>query len=110
MMINRAVYSEVFEILKYMDKTDVMKIPIEILTKIKNNKDENYISKIDKNDLFNRENVMLETIKYMAWLDVNFWETIEQKNRLKDLYIETKKKQEKIKSQRYNTEKMFEKK
>ena len=48
MMINRAVYSEVFEILKYMDKTDVMKIPIEILTKIKNNKDENYISKIDK--------------------------------------------------------------
>ena len=35
MMINSAVYAEVFEILKYMDKTDVMKIPVEILTKIK---------------------------------------------------------------------------
>ena len=30
--------AEVFEILKYMDKTDVMKIPVEILTKIKDYK------------------------------------------------------------------------
>ena len=39
-MINSAVYAEVFEILKYMDKTDVMKIPVEILTKIKDYKDD----------------------------------------------------------------------
>lgn len=110
MMINSAVYAEVFEILKYMDKTDVMKIPVEILTKIKDYKDDNYISKIDKNDVFNRANVMPETIKYIAWLDVNFWESKDEKERLKKKYIEKKNKEEMIKRQIYKVNGIFDNK
>ena len=107
MKINSCVYAEVFEILKYMDKTDVMKIPVELLTKIKECKDDNYVSKIDKNDLFNRENVMPETIKYIAWLDVNFWESQSEKNRLKKLYLEKKKKEEEFLKYKYNINEIF---
>lgn len=110
MMINSAVYAEVFEILKYMDKTDVMKIPVEILTKIKDYKDDNYILKIDKNDVFNRANVMPETIKYIAWLDVNFWESKDEKERLKKKYIEKKNKEEMIKRQIYKVNGIFDNK
>ena len=45
-MISSQTYSEVYEILKYMNKEVVMKIPIEILEKIKNKRDLNYKSKI----------------------------------------------------------------
>lgn len=110
MMINSAVYAEVFEILKCMDKTDVMKIPVEILTKIKDYKDDNYILKIDKNDVFNRANVMPETIKYIAWLDVNFWESKDEKERLKKKYIEKKNKEEMIKRQIYKVNGIFDNK
>ena len=37
-MINGNVYKEVYELLSYMDKVTVMKIPIELLNKIKENK------------------------------------------------------------------------
>ena len=110
MMINSAVYAEVFEILKNMDKTDVMKIPVEILTKIKDYKDDNYILKIDKNDVFNRANVMPETIKYITWLDVNFWESKDEKERLKKKYIEKKNKEEMIKRQIYKVNGIFDNK
>ena len=43
------IYSEVFEILKNIDKKMVMKIPEEILENIKNNKDTNYKEHIDWN-------------------------------------------------------------
>lgn len=106
-MINRNVYSEVFELLGYMDKITVMKIPIEILNKIKENKNDEYISRIDKNNIFNRDNVLPETIKYIAWLDVNFWESEEEKERLKKIYFEKINEEEKIKSNQYKAYDIF---
>ena len=38
-MITSKIYKELYEILSYMDKVTVMKIPIEILQTIKNKKD-----------------------------------------------------------------------
>lgn len=106
-MISRNVYSEVFELLGYMDKITVMKIPIEILNKIKENKNDEYISRIDKNNIFNRDNVLPETIKYIAWLDVNFWESEEEKERLKKIHLEKINEEEKIKSNRYKSYYLF---
>lgn len=106
-MISRNVYSEVFELLGYMDKITVMKIPIEILNKIKENKNDEYISRIDKNNIFNRDNVLPETIKYIAWLDVNFWESEEEKERLKKIHLEKINEEEKIKSNRYKSYDLF---
>ena len=50
--------------LSYMDKITVMKNPIEILQTIKKKKDNRYITKIDKNDIFNEKNVNRENEEY----------------------------------------------
>lgn len=108
-MITENVYSEVYEILSYMDKISVMKIPMEILNTIKENRNKKYISKINKKDIFNRNNVLPETIKYMAWIDVNYWETKEEKERLKKLHIKKIAQGEKEKSEKYRNIEYFKK-
>ena len=66
-MITSKIYKELYEILSYMDKVTVMKIPIEILQTIKNKKDNRYITQIDKNDIFNEKNVNRETIDLLCY-------------------------------------------
>ena len=72
-MISAKIYKELYEILSYMDKVTVMKIPISILQTIKNKKDNRYITKIDKDDLFNEHNVNRETIDILCYLYKHYW-------------------------------------
>ena len=72
MEINKEANTEVFEILSYMDKKSIMKIPYNTLKFIKDNRNLGYVTKIDKNDLFNPNNVMKDTRKILAWIDLNY--------------------------------------
>lgn len=72
-MITSKTYKELYEILSYMDKGTVMKIPIEILQIIKKNKDDRYITQIDKNDIFNEKNVNRETIDLLCYFYKHYW-------------------------------------
>ena len=72
-MITSKTYKELYEILSYMDKATVMKIPIEILQTIKKKKDNNYITKIDKKDIFNEKNVNRETIDLLCYFYKYYW-------------------------------------
>ena len=72
-MITSKTYKELYEILSYMDKVTVMKIPINILQTIKNKKDNRYITKIDKNDIFNEKNVDRETIDLLCFFHKHYW-------------------------------------
>lgn len=72
-MITSKTYKELYEILSYMDKVTVMKIPINILHIIKNKKDNGYITKIDKNDIFNENNVTRETIDLLCYFHKYYW-------------------------------------
>lgn len=84
-MISKNVYAEVFEILSYMNKSVVMKIPIEILESINRKRNRSYISKIDRNDIFNTNNINNDTVKILSWIDVNFWMDENKKEDLKRL-------------------------
>ena len=72
-MITSETYKELYEILSYMDKVTVMKIPIEILQTIKNKKDNKYITKIDKKDIFNEQNINRETIDLLCYFYKHYW-------------------------------------
>lgn len=72
-MITSKTYKELYEILSYMDKVTVMKVPINILQTIKNKKDNRYITKIDKNDIFNEKNVDRETIDLLCYFHKHYW-------------------------------------
>lgn len=86
------IYAETYEILSYMDKYTVMKIPMEILLLLKNKRDINYISKIDKHDIFNKNNIQKETLDLLAWLDLNYWANEEEKKDLLKRYTENERK------------------
>ncbi len=85
-MINADTYSEVYEILSYMNKSIVMKVPVEILEVIKENRNMEYVSKIDKADLFNLNNISKDTINVLAWLDVNYWIDKEKREKINSSY------------------------
>lgn len=101
-MMNKSIaYAEVYEILSYMDKSTVMKIPVEILNMIKENRDKHYKSRIDKNDIFNNKNVEKLTLSIIAWLDLNYWATEEEKRELTKIYVDNERKTELEKQEKY---------
>lgn len=85
-------YTEVFEILSYMNKETVKKIPVQILEYIKNNRNENYISKIDKNDIFNKNNIVKETQVILAYLDLKYFCSEESREVKFKIYKENEEK------------------
>lgn len=72
-MVSSNTYKELYEILSYMDKMTVMKIPMDILQNIKKHKNNNYKTKIDKNDIFNENNVSQETIDLLCYFYMHYW-------------------------------------
>lgn len=103
-MINANDYEEVYEILSKMDKSIVMKIPIEVLNNILEKRNKNYISKIDKNDIFNLDNMSENTKNILAWIDVNYWIDEEKKNILKKKILLKNIEEEKLKKEKYDSD------
>lgn len=106
-MISAESYEELYEILSYMDKSTVMKIPIEILEQINKKRNYNYITRIDSNDIFNLENISEETINVLAWLDINYWMKEERKERINEQYRKRLMQEELLKKANFSTNSIF---
>ena len=115
MMEDKIANTEAFEILSYMDKKSVMKIPEYILTKMKENRDLSYITKIDKNDIFNVDNISKNTVRILCWLDTEYLRIKELAVPDKDIFEDKKQKKIENKQQentqmiKYKKENIFEK-
>ena len=61
---------------------------------IEERRNKDYKSKIVKEDLFNFNNISSQTVKVLAWLDINYWmndekkKKLNKKEKLKDITIE----------------------
>ena len=82
----RTSYAEVMQVLKYFDRSQVIKIPIEIIEYFKENQDENYVSRIDKEDIFNKDNISRKALAILAYLDLTYWANEEEKKELLNTY------------------------
>ena len=103
----KIAYAEVFEILKYMDRNIVMKIPIDIVELFKRYKKENYESKIDINDIFNKENISKKALNILAWLNINYFSNPQEKEKLIELYRKNDYISEEEKKEKYDTTNLF---
>lgn len=101
-MQKEIAYAEVYKILSYMDKKMVMKIPLDILTIFKEKRDKTYIVKVDPKNLSNKNNVSKMAISIMAWLDLEFWASKEEKEFLIKKYKRNEMISEQIKKEKYN--------
>lgn len=109
-IVSNNTYEEIYEILSYMDKSTVMKVPENILKNISEKRNKNFKTKIDKNDLFNEENASKEAIDILCWMEYKFWMNNERKNEI-DRFKSTKLKEiENKKYEKYNPDNIFKKK
>lgn len=76
-------YTEVLEILKYMPKDDVNKIPKELVNTFEYKKDNNYIFAINEYQDFSKLKVLNETKAIMVNIFRDYWASSEQKEKIK---------------------------
>lgn len=108
-MISGNTYEEVYEILSYMDKMTVMKIPRDILNNIKEQRNTEFKTRINKDDIFNQQNVSKEAIDILCWIDFNYWMNSSQKNEIEKWNYRKKILEEEKKQNNYNYNDMFKK-
>lgn len=102
MISDANMYAEVFEILGCMDKQEVMKIPVNILEYIREERNKNYKTRINKYDLFNPDNIDNRTVNFLAWLMIDYMANVEQKTELIKVSKENSRRKELEKKQKYN--------
>ncbi|MBR6033730.1 MAG: hypothetical protein IKP28_03205 [Clostridia bacterium] len=96
-----------FDILKYMDKTTVMKIPVEILETIKSKIDFNYKTNVNPNDLFNEKNISKEAMDILCYLDYTYWMSDDKKKEINTIIQNNTVQEELKKREQYSTEILF---
>ena len=82
---------EVDEILNYLSKDDYNKIPDEIISIIKKNKDKHYIWKYNENKKLKDQDVSNDTIAILSYINTEYLLTQEQKEFVKKLHSQNSK-------------------
>lgn len=109
-MITSNVYEEVYQILRYMDKITVMKIPQNILNNIITKRNVGFETQVDKNDIFNENNVSKDAIDILCWLDYNYWMNETKKREVDKICKEKRLEIEIKKREKYNIDNIFQNK
>ena len=98
---------EVDEVLKYLSKENLEKIPLEIRQAIKKEKDENYIWKYDETKNLSEQNLNRKTIVMLSYLNMEYLLNKEQKEYLQQLHEFNEIKNEIKKRESYNPNEIF---
>lgn len=97
-MISANSMEEVYEVLSLMDKLAVMKIPEEKLNIIINNRNKDYVTKIDKNDPFNENRISKEALDLLCYFDYHYWMSEDKKREVDKVHFKKIQEEEKRKS------------
>lgn len=104
-------YVEILEILKYMDKIYVDKIPKELIKFFEENKANNYSFKFDSTVELDKQNLNDNTLALLAMLNLNYWcESEKHKKELISRYNDNEKKYQEKLHEKYNSDNLFKKK
>lgn len=89
----RRAYSEVDTFLELLSKEDRNKIPEKVRDIFKRNKDPNYQKIIDTEKRISDQNLMMETLEIIAFLNLRFWcDDEKEREKLMNIYRNNDKK------------------
>lgn len=108
-MVLSNIYEEVYEVLSYMDKVTVMQVPEYILRNIKQKRNPNFKTNIDKADIFNEDNISKEAVDILCWLNYKYIMDNEKKIKVDKIKNEKIQKLEEYKRNLYSSNNIFEK-
>ena len=100
MISDSKVYTEISELLSFMNIDEVNRIPESVRNYIEEEKSDNYITRIDKEEPFNPNNIDQRTINLITWLNIKYIANDEEK----DIIIKMCKNNDEINKQKYNTD------
>ena len=103
-------YKEVMEILKFVPKESVDKIPQTMIDTFKAKMDNEYDFKVDINKSFEEQDLLEETKAIFANIFRDYWATPYQKERIEAKEKYDRQKLEEEKAQKYNPDDLFKKK
>lgn len=99
--------TEVIDILKYMDKSYVEKIPKKFMQYMEENKSKTYIPNIDHTKSFEEAVLKEETKNILATIYLNYWCNPEEKEEYKRTLEENEKKYYQEMQEKYNPDNLF---
>lgn len=100
-------YKEVLQILKYMPKEDIEKVPKEIILTFETKMDKDYKFEIDANKSIEEQVLLEETKDILANLFRDYWATPKQKEKIIEKENQEKRIIEEGKRKKYNPEDVF---
>ena len=98
---------EVDEILNYLSKEELLKIPEEIRQLIKSNKDKEYVWKYDETKELKNQKLSRDTIAFLSYLNMEYLLDEEQKHLIQQIHQFNEKKIEEEKEKMYNSHYLF---
>jgi len=96
-------FTEVYEILNCLEEEELSKIPEDILKTIKENRNFNYIYKIDTTVLLKEQTMLPETKAILFNLFRDYLSTLEQKEKIIKMQHQERIKNEEYKKKQYNS-------
>lgn len=103
-------YAEILEILKYVDKAYVDKIPKKLIDFFKENKAMDYDFKYDSTLEISKQKLHKSTIVLLAMLNLNYWcDSEEHKKELIKKYNENEQKYQEQLREKYNPDNILKK-
>lgn len=97
-------YTEVYEILEQLDEEEYNKIPSEVITAIKENRNTEYEFELDEELELKDQELLPETKAILFNLFRDYLSTAEQKEKIIKMQSEERRKNEQNKSEQYNSD------
>lgn len=98
---------EVEYILRKLDDSYIRKIPSEIWRYIELNKDNNYIYNYNENKTLLEQNLHIDTIAILTYINIEYLLNEEQKKEMRELLRKDELFAEREKNKRYNVDNIF---
>lgn len=101
------IYSEVYAVLKVLGNEYINKIPIKIYQYIISQKDNDLQIYYDVNKPINEQEMSKETVMFIAYLNLQYWCSEEEKQELLEIYKQNDGKIEQELREKYNVDNLF---
>lgn len=103
----RQSYSEVLEFVYLLDKEYISKIPKKLLNYFEANKDKSYTKNINPWEPIENQNLKKDTITLISLLNLKYWASEEEKEKLMNAYNENELKFQEDSRKKYNPDNIF---
>lgn len=102
-------YVEVLDLLQHLPKDEYQKIPQEEIDFFENNKDANYVCKIDYDKPLEEQDISQEANSIIVNLFLKYFATDVQKEKVEKILEQNEQKAEEYKREKYNPNDIFKK-